>query len=356
MDEYEYRSFTLTTGGGMSAENVAHQLGGSLTAGSQNYSIPRGLEAGSYTVTTTNILEIIDLDTSERIVQNWSNSSSFVVPGDSPRSGSEGLRDVMPGASAVVNFSGAGRDAVTFVPPPKRSLIHSGLYPEGLKNALPPNSRVVPLATVLPPGARTVQPPPGVELPPGMQLVQEVSNGRAPSVTGGAVAGNNYEQSAGATPFVDMNTVNERTPLTPPGLPFQIPDETQLQQPLTALNAPKNGAVRVHITRQSSAVRLPGPPALPAPPPLQQKRVSPPDAFSSSDGALPPATASGAALTLAADTVQSPPAKASSRLFGALAKPPSEMRGLSPPPPLKSRVSPPTFAEQIVEDEHNLES
>lgn len=348
MDEYEYKSFNLITSGGMSVENVAHQLGGSLSTGSQSYLIPRGLEAGSYTVTTTNILEIIDLDTSERVVQNWSNSSSFVVPGDSPRSGSEGLRDAMPGASAVVNFSGAGRDAVMFVPPPKRSVIHSGLYPEGLKNALPPNSRVVPMTTALPPGARALQPPLGVELPPGMQLVQEVSMAQSASPTGDVFAGNASEQSAGVTPFVVTNT-NERTQAIPPGLPFQIPDETQLHQPITALNGNKNGAVRVQITRQSSTTRLPGgPPALPAPPPLQQKRAGPPDALSSNEGTLPSDTKSGAALKLPSDTVQSPPIK-SSRLLGSLAKPPTEMKLMSPPPPLKLKAALPTSTEQIVE-------
>lgn len=361
MNEYEYKSFNLTTGGGMSVANVAHQLGGSLTAGRHDFTIPFGLEAGSYTVTTSNILEIIDLETSERIVQNWSNSSQFVVPGDNPRSGADGLREAMPGAAAVVNWNGAGRDVVPFAPPPKRPIIHSGLYPEGLRNGLPPNSRIVPLTTILPGGARAVQPPPGLELPPGMQLVQEVdiaqsaNSGPLPSPTGGALVGNAGQQSAGGTQFIDTSP-NERTQFTPPGLPFQTPDETQLQQQITALNGNKNGSVRVQITRQSSTTRLPGgPPALPAPPPLQQRRVCPPDALSSSSGTLPTDTNSGAALTLPSDTVQSPPTK-SSRLLGALAKPPAEMKLMSPPPPLKLRSAPSTSIDLSTSTEPIVEA
>lgn len=314
MDEYEYKSFNLSTSGGMSIENLANQLGGTLSTGNHDFALQRGLEAGSYTVTRSNVLEIIDLETSERFVQNWSTSSQFVVPGDSPHLGSEGMQAFMPGTPPA-NLSIADRSATTNGPPPKKMV------------AMPP--------------------PPGLEFEPRILLPNEGTKDQLPNPGAGSENRRGTSESPACTPFLAVHT-KESAQSIPEALPFQIPDDTPLT---TSINGSKSGSVRVHVTRQTNAVRLPGgPPPLPAPPPLQQRRTGPPEPPISPQSTSPSDNDTAAAsLKLPLKTVPTPPAK-SSRLLGALAKPPAEMRLMNPPPPLKSKFVP-NYAELITEDE-----
>lgn len=314
MDEYEYKSFNLSTNGGMSIENLANQLGGTLSSGTHDFAMQRGLEAGSYTVTRSNVLEIIDLETSERFVQNWSTSSQFVVPSDSPHSGSEGMQAFMPG-TPLANLSIADRNATTNGPPPKKLV------------AMPP--------------------PPGLEIEPRVLLPNEDTKHPLPHPAAGSAIKRGTSEASACTPFLAVHT-KESAQSIPEALPLQISDETPLTTPI---NGNKSGSVRVHVTRQTNAVRLPGgPPPLPSPPPLQQRRTGPPKPPSSLERTFPSDTNTGAAsLKLPLETVPTPPAK-SSRLLGALAKPPAEMRLMNPPPPLKSKFVP-NYAELITEDE-----
>lgn len=330
MDEYEFKTFNLSTGGGMSVDNLAFQLSGSLEMLNRDFSAPSGLEAGSYTVTRSCTLEIIDLDTSETFVQNRCTSSRFVVPGDSTRTGFEGTNDLAP-RTVQANWNGGGRDVIANVPPPKRLVSQEGTY-GGVVGTSLPEAAIVPI-TAQTPGNRSPQSPPGIDspevpkIPPRSIPNTPVKPSKPAQTTNGAV----YEPPSSGAPFVSMTETRDE--LSALGARYiQIIDDTQPNLQLAPFGS-KNGSVRVNVSRQSNVVRLPdGRPALPTPP-LQQKFPSVPDASLSMERAFPTDTGNGAALSPSVQSTPSPPAK-SSHLPGATEKPPSQMK-LTTPPPLK---------------------